>query len=86
MNPEEKDKHGKFTIKFPNNGVHEKRNRSRSRSETQKMVSKGHLPHMRRKTVQVKSSHLMNEGSIQNIRLRDYKDFTSLYEGTEKKM
>ena len=73
MNPEEKDRHGKFTIKFPNNGL-------------QNMVSKGHLPHMRRKTVQVKNGHLMNEGSIQNIRLRDYKDFTSLYEDTKNKI
>ena len=44
----------------------------KAETETQKVVSKVKLPHMRRKTVQVKNGlHLMNKGSIQNIRLRE---------------
>ena len=44
----------------------------KAETETQKVASKVNLPHMRRKTVQVKNGlHLMNKGSIQNIRLRE---------------
>ena len=37
--PEERGKHGKFTTKFPNNGKHDRKNRSRSKEGT-KEVSK----------------------------------------------
>ena len=38
-------------------------------SEQQKAASKGHFLHMRQKIVEVKNSlHLINNGSIQNIR------------------
>ena len=91
INPEEKGKHGLFTTKLPNNGEHDRRNRSRSRSEGRNGNTKSgkqeHLPHMRRKTVRVKNGlHLMNKRSFQNIRLREDRDFASLYEDTKKKM
>ena len=54
---------------------------------TQKVVIKRDLPHMRRKTVQVKNRlHFLNKGSIQNIRLREDKDFASFYEDTRNEM
>ena len=79
-NPEEKRKHGKFTAKFSKNGFDERRSKSRSGSEDthgiQKVLSKVHLPHMKKKTVQVKNDlHLTKNGSIQNIHLREDKDF-----------
>ena len=58
----------------------------KAETETQKVVSKGHLPHMRMKTLQVKNGlHLMSKGSIQNICLREDKYFASLYEDNKKK-
>ena len=52
-------------------------------TKTQKVVSKLNM----RKTVRLKNGlHLMNKGSIQNIRLREDIDFASLYEDTKKKM
>ena len=48
--------------------------------KTQKVVSKGHLPKMRPKTVQLKNGlQLKNKGGIQNIRLGEDKDFASPY-------
>ena len=59
----------------------------KAETETQKVVSKGHLPHMKQKTVLVKNGlHQMNEGRIENIRLRENKNFASLYEDTKEKM
>ena len=56
-------------------------------TEPQKRVGKGHLQQTRRKTVQVKNDlHLMNKGSIQNICLREDKDFYSLCEDIKKKI
>ena len=56
-------------------------------TETQKMVGKGQLPHMIRKSVKVNNGlHLMGKGSIQNICLREDKDFAFLHEDTKKKM
>ena len=49
----------------------------KAETEIQKVVSKIHLPHMRQKTVQVKNDlHLTKYGSIQNICIREDKDFS----------
>lgn len=51
------------------------------KTRRQKMVYKVHLPHMRRKTAQVKNSlHLMNKESFQNINFRKGNDFSSHYQ------
>ena len=65
----------------------ETREEVRAETETQNQVSKGHLQQMIRKTVQVKNGlHLMNKGSIENMRATEEKDFPSLYEDTKKKI
>ena len=54
----------------------ETREEVKAETETQNQVSKGHLQQMRRKTVQVKNGlHLMNKGSIKNIRTAEEKYF-----------
>ena len=50
----------------------------KAETETQKVVSKVHLPHMRQKTAQVKDGlNLMNKRSFQNTYLREDKEFAS---------
>ena len=59
----------------------------KTETKTQKVVTNVHLPSIRRKTVQVKNRlHLINKGIIQNICLREDKDFASLYRDTKKKI
>ena len=58
----------------------------KTETKSQKVVTNVHLPSIRRKTVQVKNRlHLINKGIIQNICLREDKDFASLYRDTKKK-
>ena len=59
----------------------------KTETKTQKVVTNVHLPSIRRKTVQVKNRlHLINKGIIQNICLREDKDFASLYRDTKNKI
>ena len=58
----------------------------KAETETQKVISKGHLQYIKWKSLQVKKGlQQMNKGTIENIRLRENKNLASLYNDTKKK-